>query len=134
MNTGRLQKNLVKWALARGHDLQNKSCQAALINYDYRGHAFGHAWLVGDAAGLASGLTGEGIYPAIVSGETIARSIVDPDSPHWAISEMVKKQRLHQRVINLSAKHPAFCSLIMESLIMMLRLKIINFHSLEMAS
>lgn len=134
MNTGRLKKNLLRWALARGHDLQNASCQAALISYDYRGHAFGSTWLVGDAAGLASGLTGEGIYPAIVSGEIVAGTIIDPAKPDDAIRTMVKKQRLHHRVISLSARHPAFCSLIMESLIMMLRLKLVNFHTLEMAT
>jgi len=134
INASRLKKNLLRWARAKGHDLESASCQAALINYDYRGHAFGSTWLVGDAAGLASGLTGEGIYPAIVSGETVARTIIDPDSPQDAIEEMVKKQRLHQRVINLSARNQAFCSLIMESLIMMLRLKLVNFHTLEMTA
>ena len=134
MSGSQLKKNLIKWASKRGYDLQGKPCQAALISYDYRGHAFGSTWLVGDAAGLASGLTGEGIYPAIVSGETVARKIIDSTSPDDAITAMVKKQQLHHRVINLSAKHPAFCSLIMETLIMMLRLKLINFHALEMAT
>ena len=134
LSGSRLKENLGRWALQRGFDLQGKPCQAALINYDYRGHAFGSTWLVGDAAGLASGLTGEGIYPAIVSGETVARKIIDPTSPDDAITTMLKKQRLHHRVINLSAKHPAFCSLVMEALIMLLRLKVINFHTLEMAA
>lgn len=134
MSGRQLKENLIRWAAARGYDLQHESCQAAVINYDYRGHAFGSIWLVGDAAGLASGLTGEGIYPAIVSGETVARSIIDPDSPDETIGKMLRKQRLHHRVINLSARHPAFCSLIMESLIMMLRCRVVNFHTLEMAT
>ncbi len=134
MSTRLLKKNLINWAAEKGYDLQDKPCQAALINYDYRGHQFGSTWLVGDAAGLASGLTGEGIYPAIVSGETVAQKIIDPAVSDAAIAAMVKKQHLHHRVINLSARHPAFCSLIMESLIMMLRLKVISFHTLEMAT
>lgn len=133
MSGGRLKENLIKWASARGYNLQGEQCRAALINYDYRGYSFGSTWLVGDAAGLASGLTGEGIYPAIVSGETVARRIIDPDSTDDAITGMVKKQQLHHKVINLSAKSPAFCSLLMEMLILMLRLKFINFHTLEMA-
>ncbi|MEA2115924.1 MAG: NAD(P)/FAD-dependent oxidoreductase [Thermodesulfobacteriota bacterium] len=133
MSGGRLKKNLIKWASARGYNLQGEQCRAALINYDYRGYSFGPTWLVGDAAGLASGLTGEGIYPAIVSGETVAGRIIDPDSTDDAITSMIKKQQLHHKVINLSAKNPAFCSLLMEMLILMLRLKFINFHTLEMA-
>jgi len=133
MSAGRLKKNLITWAKERGYDLRHTPCQSALINYDYRGYEFGSTWLVGDAAGLASGLTGEGIYPAIVSGTTVARKIIDPAYSDAPITAMLKKQQLHHRVINLSAKHPAFCSLLMETLILMLRLKLINFHTLEMA-
>jgi geranylgeranyl reductase len=132
MAAGQLKKNLIAWAARRGHKLEGKNCQAALINYDYRGHRFGNTWLVGDAAGLASGLTGEGIYPAIVSGQAVARHILEPERENSVIAQIVKKQRLHHRVINLSARHPAACSLIMEGLILLLRLKIINFHTLEM--
>jgi len=133
MSGSLLKKNLINWALTRGYNLQGEQCRAALINYDYRGYSFGSIWLVGDAAGLASGLTGEGIYPAIISGETVARKIIDPDSPDEAITGMVRKQQLHHKVINLSAKSPAFCSLLMEMLVLMLRVKFINFHTLEMA-
>ncbi len=133
MGAGQLKKNLIKWAADRGYDLHDEQCQAAMINYDYQGYNFGSIWLVGDAAGLASGLTGEGIYPAILSGETVAHKIIDPDSPDDAIINMVKKQQTHHRVINLSARHPASCSLLMEMLIMMLRFRLINFHTLEMA-
>ena len=133
MSGGRLKENLIKWASAKGYNLQGEQCRAALINYDYRGYSFGSTWLVGDAAGLASGLTGEGIYPAIVSGETVGRKILDPDFTDDAITAMVRKQQQHHKVINLSAKNPAFCSLLMEMLILMLRLKFIDFHTLEMA-
>jgi len=133
MSAAKLKKNLITWAAEHGYDLRKQPCQSALINYDFQGCEFGSTWLVGDAAGLASGLTGEGIYPAIVSGTTVARKIVDPAASDAPIRAMQHKQRLHHRVINLSAKHPAFCSLLMEMLILMLRLKIINFHTLEMA-
>ena len=44
MSATQLKKNLIKWASKRGYNLQSKPCQAALINYDYRGHAFGSTW------------------------------------------------------------------------------------------
>lgn len=133
MSASELKKNLILWAATRGFALAGKPCQAAYINYDFRGYQFGTTWLVGDAAGLASGLTGEGIYPAIVSGETVAAQILDPAAGDAAITRMVKKQRMHHRVIELSAKHPKACSLLMEGLVFMLRCKMINFHALEMA-
>ncbi len=134
MSGKRLKQNLISWAAGKGYCLEKEKCQAAMINYDYQGYAFGTTWLVGDAAGLASGLTGEGIYPAIVSGDTVARKIIDPENSDRAITEMVNKQRQHHTVISLAKKHPALCSLLMETLIFMLKCKIINFHSLEMAA
>ena len=129
-----LKKHLITWAEEQGYNLAHQPCQAAMINYDYQGYAFGKTWLVGDAAGLASGLTGEGMYPAIVSGETVAGKIIDPKSSDAPIINMVKKQMLHHRVIRLSAKHPAICSLLMEALVFMLRIGLVNFHALEMTT
>jgi geranylgeranyl reductase len=128
-----LKKRLLCWAKKRGYDLTTERAQAALVNYDYQGFAFDNIWLVGDAAGLASGLTGEGIYPAIVSGEVVASKILDPSYPASEIKTMVKKQKRHQKVIQLSAKSPFFCSVLMELLVVLLRLKVLNFHTLEMA-
>ncbi|MCW5205444.1 NAD(P)/FAD-dependent oxidoreductase [Desulfobulbus sp. F5] len=133
MSAGRLKRNLLRWADGRGFQLKDLPCQAALINYDYRGYQFGPVWLVGDAAGLASGLTGEGIYPAVVSGETVARRILDPQSSDSAITDMVKKQGQHRRVINLTARHPACSFLLTELLLLLLRCKLLGFHALEMA-
>ncbi len=134
MSAKLLKQNLISWAAGKGYFLEKEKCQAAMINYDYQGYHFGRTWLVGDAAGLASGLTGEGIYPAIVSGETVAHRIIDPENSGRAIAEMVKKQRQHHTVISLAKKHPSLCSLLMETLIFMLKCRIINFHSLEMAA
>jgi len=133
MPAKQLKNNLISWAAEKGYLLKNESCRSAMINYDYRGYQFKNIWLVGDAAGLASGLTGEGIYPAIVSGETVARRIVDPCQSDKAIYDMVKKQRQHQKVIALASRHPRLCSMFMEILVFMLKCKVIDFHALEMA-
>ena len=39
-------------------DISKAKFQTAMINYDYKGHEFGNKFLIGDAAGFASGLTG----------------------------------------------------------------------------
>jgi len=133
MSAGRLKRNLLRWASGRGFKLQDLACQAALINYDYRGHAFGPTWLVGDAAGLASGLTGEGIYPAVVSGETVARRILNPNSDASGLAALIRRQTRHRRVIDLSARHPSCSFVLMELLLLILRCRLLSFHALEMA-
>ncbi|MGR0482992.1 MAG: NAD(P)/FAD-dependent oxidoreductase [Candidatus Electronema sp. V4] len=133
MSAGRLKRNFLKWAAGRGFQLDELACQAALVNYDYRGYSFGPVWLAGDAAGLASGLTGEGIYPAVISGETVARRILDPNSDQSGLNAVLRRQAQHRRVISLSARHPSCSFVLMELLLLLLRWKLISFHALEMA-
>ncbi|WP_456473237.1 NAD(P)/FAD-dependent oxidoreductase, partial [Desulfolithobacter sp.] len=106
--------------------------KAALISFDYRGYQFDRTWLVGEAAGLASGLTGEGIYPAIVSGEAVARKIIDPAYPATEIASIVGKQRRHQAIIHLATASNTLNFLLMELSITLLRMKLLDFKALEM--
>ncbi len=129
-----LKQNLLTWAAEKGYDLSREKGRAELINYDFQGFQFGNTWLVGDAAGLASGLTGEGIYPAILSGETVAQKIIDPNSSLEPIHKMVNKQKKHQLITDLAAKNRFFGTLLMEVLVIFLRTGLITFESLEMAN
>ena len=134
MSAGRLKRSLIRWAEKHGfRQLEELPCQAALINYDYRGHQFGATWLIGDAAGLASGLTGEGIYSAVISGEAAARLILDPQSNDSALTALLRRQQQHRRIISLAARHPACSLLLMELFILLLRVRLLNFQALEMA-
>jgi len=73
--------------------------QAAPINFDYRGIQFNNIFLAGDAAGLASGLTGEGIHPAMVSGAEIAKKIVDANYDFPEIKKIIKNKKLEEIVL-----------------------------------
>lgn len=130
-----LKQRLLSWAAVQGFRPDPESIRAGLVNYDYRGVRFDHTWLVGDAAGLASGLTGEGIYPALVSGQAVARMILDPNSPASAseLHGLVRKHHLHRRIVGLAGRHRPFCGLMLEVLAVLLRIKILDFRTLEMA-
>jgi geranylgeranyl reductase len=128
-----LKKQLLHWAAGQGFHLDPQAIRAGLVNFDYRGIRFDRGWLVGDAAGLASGLTGEGIYPALVSGQVVAHMILDPHYPANELLGLVKKHRQHRLVIALAKKQHHLCSLLMEALLLFLRLKVVDFHALEMA-
>jgi geranylgeranyl reductase family protein len=67
-----------EWCARSGINIEGASEQSWPINYDYRGWKFGNIFLAGDAAGLASGLTGEGIPAAVASGRMVARRIIEP--------------------------------------------------------
>ena len=127
-NPAMLKKQLVQWANSKGFDLAKARPRAELINYDYRGYHFGRTWLVGDAAGLASGLTGEGIQPAIVSGEAVAKKIIDPDYPADEISQMIGKKKRHERIGDIFSSSKMICAPLMEILVLMIRLKVLDFQ------
>ncbi len=73
----RLRENFDTWCKER-FSLEGARFEGFTINYDYRGFEFGNIYLCGDAGGFASGLTGEGMKPAILTGIDIARRIQDP--------------------------------------------------------
>lgn len=89
------RKNFQKWADKKKINLLRGELQAHPINCDYRGYRFGKSFLIGDAAGFASGLTGEGIYQAIVSGEEVAKIIINPKHKAKKIKEIRGEVQLH---------------------------------------
>ena len=132
-NPKEMLKNLKKWSRQQGISLDGLKPKAGLINFDYRGWRFDNTFLIGDAAGLASGLTGEGMYPALVSGETAAKVIITPGYDCRELNLLISKQQKHQRILNFSAKHKLVNIITMEILILALRTGILPFSMLEMA-
>lgn len=98
-------KNFATWLKKEGIDVSQSKLQVHPINCDYCGHCFGNIFLVGDAAGLVSGFTGEGIYQALLSGEEVAKKIINPKYPCRGIKEILFENRIHHfmlRVVRLS--------------------------------
>jgi flavin-dependent dehydrogenase len=69
---------LQQYMKEKGFTANGVRLKGGTINHLYRGHRFGNIFLAGDAAGLASKASGEGIPFALVSGREIGRVILDP--------------------------------------------------------
>jgi geranylgeranyl reductase len=140
LSAATLHQRLLAWAKERDIELVHGGGQAsddgraraALINFDYRGWNFAPLFLVGDAAGLASGFTGEGIYPAIISGETVARTILDRNYQPSRLHHLLARQRLHNRLQKFYTGNKVLCQISLEMLVLAIRTKIIGFAALEM--
>jgi len=128
-----LKSNLLKWSEKTGLNISKEKPAAEFINYDYRGWRFNNFFLVGDAAGLASGLTGEGIYPAIISGEAVAKYIADPKSDLPELAQLIQNHKKHKQMASITAKSRMFGTILSEFLICSLRTGLIKFNKLEMA-
>lgn len=133
MPAQQLKTGLIEWARTRGYRLERHWARAEYINFDYRGWEFGNMFLAGDAAGFASGLTGEGIYPAIVSGEYIARQIAGIEGGEKNFRRLVRMQKIHAAALKLTGKNSLLTGILAESITFALRSGILDFRKLEMA-
>lgn len=133
MKASQLKANLYQWGESRGYPLKRHQASAELINFDFKGWRFGNTFLIGDAAGLASGLTGEGIYPAIVSGEIVGRYIADSATDLADLHKLIKKNKLHARMVSITGKNTILATLIAETITFGLKKKLLDFNVIEMA-
>jgi geranylgeranyl reductase len=135
LSARQLKENLIRWASDEKHiDLTKEKVRADYVNFDFRGWKFGNFFLAGDAAGLASGLTGEGIYPAILSGETIAQYILEPEKPMVEFLNLLKKHRLHRNMALVTGRNRITARILSELVLLGLRCSILKFHTIEMAN
>ncbi len=90
-------------------------CQGSVLrglpeNYIYRGLKFNRIYLCGDAAGAAFPVTGEGIYPAMVSGECVGRDILGESNSFSTMNKLLRSRRKQvwgMKLLKRSAFGPA---------------------------
>lgn len=75
--------------------------KGAIINFDYQGYRFGNKFLIGDAAGFASGFTGQGIYFALKSAEDAAKLILDKNYEPKGIEEILRMKKRQETLMEL---------------------------------
>lgn len=95
-----LQKNFDKWLKNHHVDLTDARYEAFPMNYRFVGIDFGNVFLTGDAAGLLSAFTGEGIYQALITGEEVAKMILTPGYISNKLPEIITKHKRHQAVLD----------------------------------
>jgi geranylgeranyl reductase family protein len=88
----KLAANFHKWLRKNDIDVSKGKYEAYSLNYDYQEIHFENKFLIGDAAGLIYKFTGEGIYPALVSGEEAAKKIMD-NNYKLRLDNILKKKR-----------------------------------------
>ena len=119
----KLKSNFRKWLTEQGIDISNAKYESYPISYDYRGYKFNNCFLAGEAAGMASGLTGEGIYQSLVSGKTAAETILDKNYTSQAMEAVIKYNLIQERIMNVILKAGPFRGWIHELIVILLNNK-----------
>ncbi|MBN2615510.1 MAG: NAD(P)/FAD-dependent oxidoreductase [Bacteroidales bacterium] len=101
MTPGQLKKNFHQWLIETEIKTNGARIESFPILYDYQGYQFGNFYLAGEAAGFTSGLTGEGIYPALASGTAIAQHILNNKSAKEQIDEVIQHKKTQERYLSL---------------------------------
>jgi geranylgeranyl reductase len=130
MNPKTLKSNFKKWLMLRKVNILDANLKTAFINYDYRGYKFGNIFLTGDSAGLASGITGKGIYAAFLSGTQVARDILQKHYSQNLIEEWLKKKKKQEKYIHL-LKNPVLRKFFLSSGIKLLSYKKIQKRGIQ---
>ena len=100
-NVQKIREGFHLWLKDKGIDPGDARLDSYPISYDYRGVKFGNIFLAGEAAGIASGFTGEGIYQSLVSGQEVARMIMDPAHKPVELDLALKYNRDLDRILRL---------------------------------
>lgn len=123
MSSKKLKDQFHQWLDEKGIDVTNAVYESAPISYDYRGFKFGNVFLVGEAGGFASGLTGEGIYQSIVSGEAAAKTILDKNHESTDLKDVIRYNDIQLKIIRFLAKSSIFLGPIQELIVILLNNK-----------
>ena len=99
ISSEKLKKGLDIWCSKNNIKTSSSKFEGAAINYDYKGYKFKNKYLIGDAAGFASGLTGEGIYFAMASGEDVARMIINKKHKPELINKILDIKKKHEEIL-----------------------------------
>lgn len=97
--------------------------EAAPISFLYQGCIFKNVFLVGDAAGLASEITGEGIPHALISGQEIGRKILHSDYKMAELERILKIKNQQKAIFSIFNK-----SLLLRNFFLRCSINLIKIH------
>lgn len=127
-----LMANFEIWLKKKNIDVSKAKYEAFPISYDYQGYKFGNIFLIGDAAGLASGLTGGGIFQAMVSGEEAAKSIINKDHVSRRMEEAIKSNNKQNGTLRFMVKTKFIMRFELEAFLLLMKSDRINKHLVKM--
>ncbi len=111
----------LEWLREKNIDPDTAVLHSCPIGCDYKGYRFGNIFLAGEAAGLASWFTGEGIYQSLVSGQETARMIKDPHYEPVMLHQALKYNRLLEKILKLLLLAGPLKGLLQEFLIYLMK-------------
>ncbi|MBN2180211.1 MAG: NAD(P)/FAD-dependent oxidoreductase [Deltaproteobacteria bacterium] len=106
LSAKRARAVLITYLEKRNHRISPHEIRGGAVNYDFRGCVFGNIFLAGDAAGLASKPSGEGISFALASGREIGKKILDPGYEMTGLKRILKLKKRQEKILSIFESFP----------------------------
>lgn len=117
-------KEILENVLERnGFIYPEESFGAAPLNYLYKGCIFRNIFLIGDAAGLVSKTTGEGISPALISGEEVGKKILNQNYKMVGVNKILKIKKKQESFKKIADEFPFIQKYFLKIFINLMRTK-----------
>ena len=117
-------KEILENVLERnGFIYSEESFGVAPLNSLYKGCIFRNIFLCGDAAGLVSKTTGEGISPALISGEDIGKKILNQNYKMVGVNKILKIKRKQERFKKIADGFPFIQKYFLKAFINLMKTK-----------
>jgi len=99
-----------------GLEYNKYDLEGAPVSYLFKGFRFGNIFLCGDAAGIAFPGTGEGIYPAMLTGEAVGRYLGGHRGAFSELQPLLRARKRQNRALKIfrSLRSPGMQSLALE--------------------
>jgi geranylgeranyl reductase len=111
--------NFHQWLKKMKINYEGAKLESLIINYHYRGYQFGNIFLIGEAGGFVSGLSGAGIYTGLISGQEIAKKIINQKYKP-KIGLMLTSQKFQEKILWLLNLNRFLMKYLIEILILVL--------------
>ncbi len=122
-NAKKAKAVLDKYLSENEYPFEPTQLKGAPICYNYEGYKFDNIYLTGDAAGLTSKGTGEGISYALMSGEEIAKMIKDHYYKPLRLEKMIKTKLRQDKLFKGLETFPYLHSFLYTIFIQLMRFK-----------
>ena len=123
---------LVSFADMNGYSIPEDGIKGGAGNYLYKGSVFNNIYLAGEASGLVSIITGEGILYAIISGRDIGQKIINNHYKMHGIKKILVLKKRHEFFVKLYEKCPALRNLIIKNFVYLLKKKWFQHYMWEL--
>lgn len=132
ISTKKIKESLISWCIKNNYNIEGAKFEGAPINYNYQGYKFSNKFLIGDAAGFTSGLSGEGIYFAMASGKDVAKTIIDENHDPILIESILEIKKKHKMILDMLKSNKTIGKIGQNSLLTLLKFEFFSDIAIDL--